>query len=178
MKKLLIICILTVCIIFSCGCTDKIGKLSVISDSIKNSENTGIFSETVSAVTDPTKMGGIRLFDYDVVYNNGDTISIGYSRDSSRQKEVGSEQVTAVIFKIKESDKAYKIVFKNEKPKEYLYYTEEGHSTHEKIFWDDNGRVDPRSNSDVDRANKFIEDALEKGKNVKERFYAKELGDW
>ena len=173
-----------VSILFISGCTDKIGKSldisSDISDSIKNSENAGIFSETVTAVTDPTKMGGICLYDYDVVYNNGNSLNIGYSRDSSRQREVGSEQVTGVIFKIKESDIAYKIVFKNEKPDEYLYlyHTEEGHSTHEKIFWDDNGRVDPRSNGDVDRANKFIEGALEKGKNVKERFYAKELGDW
>jgi len=172
MNKLLIICILTVSIIFSSGCMDK--------DSIKNSENTGIFSETVSAVTDPTMMGGIRLFDYDAVYNNGDTIHIGYSRDSSRQKEVGSEQVTAVILNIKKLDSAYKIVFKNEKPYEYLYlyHNEEGRSIHEKIYWDDNGRVDPRSNGDVDRANKFIEDALEKGKTIKEQFYAKKLGDW
>ena len=179
-KKLLIICILIISIFFISGCTDKIGKLSIMSDPIKNSENTGIFSESVSAITDPTKVGGIRLGGYEAVYNNGNTISIGYSRDSSRIKEVGSEQVTHVTFNIKESDIAYRIVFKNENPVDYLYgyHDEEGRSIYEKIYWDDNGRVDPRSNGDVDRANKLIEDALEKGKKVKEQFYAKELGNW
>jgi len=183
-KAILVISIILVSSLFlGCVDTDSVGLGSIggTTDPIAKSEKSGIFSEDVKGFTESYQYShiyGVYIAAYEAVYNNGDTIEIYY--DGKRR----TEQVVVVKLWTKEVndiEEFYAIKFENEKPTEYLYhYTNYGedYAIRDAIYWDATGRVDPRSDGDIDRANKFIEAGLKKGKQVKERFYAKELGDW
>lgn len=167
------------------GCVDTdsigLGSIGGTTDPITESEKSGIFSEDVVGNTVPKHVGGIYLSTYEVIYNNGNTMKIFYDGELYK---VRSEQVGGIQLQIKRTapnHEAYRVSLENGKPTEYVYsytnYDEECRIL-DQIYWDAAGRVDPRSDGDIDRANKFIEAGLKKGKQVKERYYAKELGAW
>jgi hypothetical protein len=174
------------------GCIDTksagLGSIGGTTDLIAKSEKSGIFSEDVDGITKPQKGSfltpstNIQLNGYQVIYNNGNTLTIRYSHmyDQYYNSKPNTEQVARIEFHTKGSNnEKYQVSLENEKPEEYYYSCYKDDETYyENIHWDDMGRVDPRSEGNVDRANKFIEAGLKKGKEVKERFYAKELGDW
>jgi len=143
------------------------------------SEKSGIFSEKVIGNTKPVQFNPMTLNHYSGVYNDGNEISVGYVATSPGTK---TELVKFVKFYSSKTYESYSIFFDNEKPVEYshrfTYYNEEGDSIDETIYWDENGRIDPRSDGNIEEANEFIDFALKKGRDVKERFFAKELGDW
>ena len=164
------------------GCIDTdsvgLGSIGGTTDPIAKSEKSGIFSEDVpGADTGSNPNIGMNIENYEVVYNNGNEMYIKYENMLHAN---GVEQVIWIRFDTKRpNEERYRVSFENGKPTEYYYALTKGDEYYsETIYWDAAGRVDPRSDGDIDRANKFIEAGLKKGKQVKERFYAKELGDW
>jgi len=189
-KAILVICVILVSSMFL-GCVDIKsigGGIGGTTDPVAEYGKSGIFSEDVTGDTWTKNMGGYNvLCGYKAVYNNGNTIDIGYESEPCKGMTIAeqyTEEVTWVRISTKEINgvkESYGVILENEKPTEYWYhYTNYGeeYAIRGEIYWDDAGRVDPRSDGDIDRANKFIEAGLKKGKQVKERFYAKELGDW
>lgn len=170
------------------GCTSPDAKQEEMVSGIRTSstfidftksEKSGIFSENVIGNTKAVQFNPMSLNSYEGVYNDGNEIHISYV-DPSPSTKTDKELVRAAMFFSSKSYESYKILFNNEKPVEYShrYYNEEGKFIDETIYWDENGRIDPRSDGNIEEANKFMDSALKKGRDVKERFYAKELGDW